>query len=45
MNRKQQHDRSSKKDKSSTNQFDKSLDAQVFVAIPIQPVRGGTSQG
>ena len=40
MNRKiQQHDRSSKTDKSSTNQFDNSLDTQVFVTIPIQPSR------
>ena len=32
MNRRQQYDRSSKTDKSSTNQFDNSLDAQVSVA-------------
>ena len=35
----QQHNRSSKIDKSSTNQFDNSLDTQVFVTIPIQPSR------
>ena len=56
MNRRQQHNRSLKTDKSSTNQFDNSLDAEVFVSIPIQPMnkknknkkvnlRGGTSQG
>ena len=38
-NWKQQHDRSSKTDKSSTNQFDNTLNAQVFVAISIQSSR------
>ena len=39
MNRKQQHNCSSKTDKSSTNQFDTTLNTRVFVTISIQPSR------